>query len=125
MILTAYESIEKAIVDRLRADGHVVDYIMEIARGAKDQSVLDHSVSMNSVLSTSDKDFGELVSRLAKLHTGIALVRLEGFTLARKIDEVSNAFREHGHELPGNFAVLTPDSIRVRPGSLDQRQQGN
>ena len=39
-------------------------------------------------LITKDKDFGELVFRLNKVHSGVVLLRLEGFTTQKRADMV-------------------------------------
>jgi predicted nuclease of predicted toxin-antitoxin system len=64
-----------------------------------------------------DKDFGELVSRLGKITTGVLLVRLHEFTSAERAEAVSAAVRAHVDELGGAFSVLSPTKLRIRPGS--------
>lgn len=114
MNLTADESVEKAIVDRLRADGHTVTYIGESSPSISDQSLLDIANNLNTALITSDKDFGELVYRMGRLHSGILLIRLEGLDLLAKAEEVSTSVRNHSNELPNAFAVLSPGMVRIR-----------
>ncbi len=63
MIFVADESVDKPIVDRLRADGHEVHFIGESDPGLSDESVLSFSNFKKAVLITADKDFGELVFR--------------------------------------------------------------
>lgn len=66
------------------------------------------------MLLTADKDFGELVYRLGRIHTGIVLSRLGGLSMEQKVKIVSNAFRKHAAEFEGAFSVITPGSIRIR-----------
>jgi len=79
-----------------------------------DEVVLMESRISASVLITADKDFGELVFRLRQASTGVMLVRLWGLSPAMKAGVVSEAIRQHGQELDGAFAVLSPGSIRIR-----------
>jgi predicted nuclease of predicted toxin-antitoxin system len=110
----ADEGIDRQIVERLRQDGHEVAYVAEMSPGIMDDVVLRQSRNSASVLITSDKDFGELVFRQRQASTGVLLVRLAGLGAAQKASMVSSAILEHGHELPGAFAVLSPGNIRIR-----------
>ncbi len=114
MNLLADESIESAIVAKLRLDGHSVIYISELSPSITDDQVLEEANKNNAILITSDKDFGDLVFRQRKVHAGVVLIRLDGCNLAAKAQEVSEAVRNHASELPGAFAVLTPGQMRIR-----------
>jgi hypothetical protein len=41
-------------------------------------------------------------------------VRVIGVDNATKADIVATAFRDHGHQFPGAFSVISPGSLRVR-----------
>jgi predicted nuclease of predicted toxin-antitoxin system len=110
----ADESIDRQIVERLRQDGHAVGYIAEMEPGISDDRVLDLANQEADVLLTADKDFGELVFRQRRVTSGIFLVRLAGLSPARKSGVVATAINQHGRELSGAFAVLTPGSFRIR-----------
>ncbi len=58
MNIVADENVDKEIVDRLRADGHDVFYIIEQNPGIDDEIVLNRSRRTDAVLLTADKDFG-------------------------------------------------------------------
>jgi predicted nuclease of predicted toxin-antitoxin system len=112
--LLADESVDRQIVDRLRQDGHAVRYIAEMEPGVPDDVVLDLAYEESDLLLTADKDFGELVYRQGRLSCGILLVRLAGLSPSGKAHVVASAVHEHGQELLGAFAVLTPRSFRIR-----------
>lgn len=116
MNFLADESVDRAIVERLRQDGHTVEYVAELSPGISDDEMLGRSSAATAVLLTSDKDFGELVFRLGRAHTGVMLLRLAGEPTAERVEIVSGVVRDHGAELPGAFAVVTKDAIRIRPG---------
>jgi predicted nuclease of predicted toxin-antitoxin system len=54
--IVADESVDRQIVDRLRADGHDVLAIAELDPGITDDAVLLKSRESNAVLVTADKD---------------------------------------------------------------------
>jgi predicted nuclease of predicted toxin-antitoxin system len=82
--------------------------------GVVDEVVLMESRVSASVLITADKDFGELVFRRRQASTGVLLVRLWGLGPDTKAATVSRTIQEHGQELSGAFAVLSPGNIRIR-----------
>jgi len=84
MTFVADESIDRQIVERLRADGHVVRYVAEAAPGMPDDLVLDLANRESAPLLTADKDFGELVYRQGRLTSGVVLIRLAGLSAVRK-----------------------------------------
>jgi predicted nuclease of predicted toxin-antitoxin system len=73
--VVADESVDKQIVDRLRSHGYDVRFVAELDPGIDD---VQQSRELNAVLLTADKDFGELVFRQRRLHSGVVLIRLAG-----------------------------------------------
>jgi predicted nuclease of predicted toxin-antitoxin system len=65
-------------------------------------------------LLTADKDFGELVFRQGRLHSGIVLIRLAGLRPEAKAELVATAFEQHANELEQGFAVLSRRVLRMR-----------
>jgi predicted nuclease of predicted toxin-antitoxin system len=108
------ESVDAPVAERLRQDGHDLICIWELEPGLSDNDVLGRAEEDEAVLVTADKDFGELVFRMGRLHTGVILIRLAGLSLDRKCDVVSEAIINHGDEIPGSFTVITPALIRIR-----------
>jgi predicted nuclease of predicted toxin-antitoxin system len=114
MNLVADENVDRGIVERLRRDGHAVDWIAELSPSASDEEVLRRAAVSGAVLVTEDKDFGELVYRRGLSHSGVLLMRLEGLDNTTKAEVVSRAVRDNASDLTGAFAVVSPDSVRLR-----------
>ncbi len=96
MKLLADEGVDKPIVDLLRNSGFDVHYILETHRGAEDEQVLWIANQEERILVSLDKDFGELVYRLQKVHLGIILIRLGTTPASQKAELVNAALMEHG-----------------------------
>jgi predicted nuclease of predicted toxin-antitoxin system len=70
MNLVADEGVDRQIVDRLRELGHKVFYAAESATSASDDALLERANQDDALLVTADKDFGELVFRMRRIHAG-------------------------------------------------------
>ena len=117
MNLLADEGIDRPIVDRLRQDGHEVVSIAELSTSVSDEEVLRQANDRGALRVTADKDFGELVFRLGRLHAGVVLIRLAGLPASLKADIAAEALRDHASELLGAFSVIAPGFVRIRPVS--------
>ncbi len=122
MILLADESVDRPIVERLRHDGHDTVYVAELSPSITDDDVLREANSRNALLLTEDKDFGELVYRLGRVHAGVVLIRLAGLPLLSKAETVAKVLQEHAAELPGAFTVISPRAVRIRKPTDSQGQ---
>jgi predicted nuclease of predicted toxin-antitoxin system len=114
MNLLADESVDRAIVERLRQEGHATAYVAELSPSISDDAVLQQANNSGAVLLTADKDFGELVFRQGRVHAGVILLRLAGMQLAAKADLVAQVLRDYAAELPGAFSVVSPTTLRIR-----------
>lgn len=114
MNFLADESVDFPIIEKLRADGHLVLAVAEMSPSISDEEVLDIANAQVMLLVTGDKDFGELVFRLKRVTLGVVLIRLLGLSAATKAMIVSNAIREHGNEMEGSFTVIEPGNVRLR-----------
>lgn len=114
MKFVADENVDKQIVDRLRASGHEVLFVVELNPGVDDRAVLQQSLVAGAILLTADKDFGELVFRQRLIHAGVLLIRLAGLTPDEKAILVHAAIERHGEGLSSGFAVLSERSFRLR-----------
>jgi predicted nuclease of predicted toxin-antitoxin system len=108
------EGVDRPIVNGLRGAGHEVSYVAEMSPGISDDEVLATAAEQQAVVVTIDKDFGELVYRQGRTHDGVLLIRLHGLGASDKARIVVAAVAEHGKELPGAFAVIDRNRIRVR-----------
>jgi predicted nuclease of predicted toxin-antitoxin system len=115
MNFVADESVDQAIVQRLRHEGHQVWYVAEMEPGVSDDTVLNLANREAALLLTADKDFGEMVFRQRRFSGGIVLTRLAGLSAERKQDVVALTVRQHASELPHSFTVITPGLCRLRP----------
>lgn len=75
MNFVADESCAWPVIRALREAGHDVVAIAEVAKGAKDEQVLERALNEKRVLITEDRDFGELVYARAQSSAGVILVR--------------------------------------------------
>jgi predicted nuclease of predicted toxin-antitoxin system len=80
----ADESVDRQIVERLRAEGHSVPSVAEMEPGISDEVVLSHANRESVILLTADKDFGEMVYRLHRVALGVVLIRLVGLSPPKK-----------------------------------------
>ena len=95
MRLLADESVDRAIIVRLRRDGHEVASVAEESPGLGDEEVLSLAYGQGLVLISADKDFGELVHRRRRPHAGVVLLRFSGLTEDEKCGLVSSVISEH------------------------------
>jgi len=114
MKFLADENVDSPIVERLRKDGHIILYVIEMEPGISDDEVIQRANQERAVLFTADKDFGELVFRQGRIIYGVVLIRLAGISPQHKADVVAIAVQEHADELTQNFTVITHGTVRVR-----------
>lgn len=115
MNFVADEGVDRQIVERLRQVGHDVLSIAELAPGTSDDEILDRANAQQALLVTADKDFGELVFRLRRIHAGVVLLRLAGLAPETKAGLVVAHVQAHAAALVGAFSVISPGMVRIRP----------
>lgn len=114
MDLVADENVPRAVIDRLRADGHRIVAISEIDAGIPDTSVLAASNARAYVLITHDRDFGELAVGQGLPITGVVLLETERLSLKGQVERVSACLADAGAVWSGHFSVIEPARIRQR-----------
>ncbi len=114
MRIVADEGIERPLVLRLRASGHDVIHIAEIARGSTDLEILELANREEALLITYDKDFGDLVFYQHYHTNGVILVRLpETLSSLEKADIVIDVISERQNELFHAFSVIAVNKRRT------------
>lgn len=116
MHVHADEGVDRSVVLALRESGFVVSYAAEDQGGAADDELLERAARDGAIFLTADTDFGELVWRQRRLHSGVVLMRLSGLSGVAKARIVKDFFLGHLADLRGGFAVLSPGMIRIRSG---------
>ena len=97
-MIVADENIAPVIVGRLREEGYDVLSIRETRPSITDVEVLEVARQHEAVVSTDDKDFGELVVRDSLAHCGVLLLRLAGIPVQKRADMVLSLLQELGDE---------------------------
>lgn len=103
----------RAVIERLRADGH--DLVTVVERGADpgDAAILALAMSESRVVITIDTDFGALVFRDGAPRVGV--LRLRPAPAAALAGRVAALIAAHGDELEaGAFVTDDGDGVRVR-----------
>lgn len=113
MRLLADESCDFAVVRALRAAGHDVLAVAEVALGASDDAVIELAREKKRVLLTEDKDFGQLVFAAAKSASGVILIRFPATARSDLPTMVLDLVNSEQDRLFGSFAVLQPARIRI------------
>jgi predicted nuclease of predicted toxin-antitoxin system len=114
MKFLADEGVDKPIVDQLRNSGFDVHYVLETHQGCDDENVLLLANDEDRILLTQDKDFGELVYRMKRVHQGIILIRLGTTPAPEKAHLVNYVLQEYGEKLHNAFTVIQANAVRIR-----------
>lgn len=124
MKIVADEGIEGPIILRLRAVGHHVIHIAEIAPGSTDSEILEFANREEALLITYDKDFGDLVFYLHYQTHGVILMRLPNdLTSLEKADIVVDVISDKQEQLFHSFTVIALNkkrTIRILPKSYPE-----
>lgn len=113
MRFLADESCDFAAVKALRAAGHNVVAVAEIARGAEDSAVVELARSEGRILLTEDKDFGQLVFAAAHRTAGVILLRWPVTSRSALGSALVELVATQGDALRGSFAVVEPGRVRI------------
>ena len=101
-----------AVANWLREQGHEVFSIYDSARGLNDDSLIRKAFSVNWIIVTNDKDFGEKIFRENHPHHGVVLLRLEDERAKMKLIVLEQLLSNHVERLPDQFVVVTENNIR-------------
>jgi hypothetical protein len=109
----ADESCDFAVVRALRANGHDVLSVAEVASGSSDDVVIELAVREARVLLTEDKDFGQLVFAHGHPSAGVLLMRFPSRHRAALPQTVVDVVARQGGSLARCFAVVQPGRVRL------------
>ncbi len=108
------ECVDAGLVSRLRATGHDVVYMAEIAPAASDAEVLTRAQIEGRVLLTEDKDFGDLVFRRHQSMPGVVLLRIDPAMHELKSARLDAAISRFGEKLLGRYTTVEAARFRAR-----------
>lgn len=112
-------NIERAVIVRLRADGHAVHWLAESAldRELEDPLVLALAYRESSLFLTSDREFVGYVFRDQLPAHGVVLVRvaLDRAPYQVRTQRVVDALGAYQDQLPGTFTTVYPDHVEQTP----------
>lgn len=115
MRFLADENVARPIVEGLRSAGLDVESIVETRAGASDSQVVEVARQEGRVLVTEDRDFGEMIVRQKLDLPGVILMELARLSNAAAAARVREIVEAHIDKLEGNFVVVEPARIRLRP----------
>lgn len=113
MRFLADESCDFSVVRALRARGHDVLVVAELASGSDDTMVMDMACRENRILLTEDKDFGQLVYAHSQQSSGVILTRYPAGARKALPNAVVALVSELGNDLIGSFVVMSPGRVRI------------
>ena len=113
MRFLADESCDFSVVRTLRAAGHNVVAVAEVALSADDSAVIDLAVRQRRILLTEDKDFGQLVFAHAQTSGGVMFIRYPAAARRMLPKVILDLVAEVGSDLNGCFVVVQPGRIRM------------
>jgi predicted nuclease of predicted toxin-antitoxin system len=108
------ECLSAALVRSLRARGHDVLYVAEMAAGLSDAEVIALASHDGRLLLTEDKDFGELVVRFGYPVPGLVLIRIDPAKPALRATRLATAIAQFGERLFGRYLVIEEGRLRAR-----------
>jgi predicted nuclease of predicted toxin-antitoxin system len=112
--LLADECCPKAIVERLRADGHDVLYAAETLHRSADAELLTLASAEGRIVITEDFDFGDLIVRDGLPAVGAIVMYLPKPTTAERAHRVAEALKAPGFDPSGALVVLEAGRLRIR-----------
>lgn len=97
----------------LKQEGYNVVAVCDVMPGATDDAVLAYAYSLDCVLITSDKDFGDMIFKTASNHVGVILLRLVDQRPDQQIKTLKRLLVHHKRDLKNNFVVASELMLRI------------
>lgn len=113
MRFLADESCDFAIVRALRAAGHEVLAVAELAPSAGDPDILRLALTEQRILLAEDKDFGQFVFAHRQRAHGVLFLRYPRSVRGTIANDVVRLVAEQGDRLRGCFVVIRPGRVRI------------
>jgi hypothetical protein len=113
MRFLADESCDFRVVRALRAAGHDVTAVIELAPGAEDEVVIELALRERRIFLTEDADFGQLVYATGRPTAGVNFLRFPADARAHLPEFVVNIIAEFGSKIGERFVVLQPGRLRL------------
>ena len=116
MRILADEDVSRSVVEALRANGHDVAWVRDVARGSDDFAVLRLANSLRRVLLTQDKGFSDLIFRdRIPAGPGVILVRWPNRAANAGIAAATVAALRKADVKEGLFSlvVIAPERLRI------------
>jgi predicted nuclease of predicted toxin-antitoxin system len=113
MRFLADESCDFAAVRALRAAGHDVLAVAELAPRAPDTEVIRLAVREQRILLTEDKDFGQLVFAQGAHTRGVLYLRFPASARSQIPEVVVRLVEQQRERLHQAFVVVQPGRIRI------------
>lgn len=107
------ECVGTTMVQWLKSQNHTAFSVFDDWRGATDDDILKKCFQEKYILITSDKDFGEMVFRNQKVHSGIILIRCQPNNFKKRIEVLEKSLQNHQDKLANNFVVVTNNNVRI------------
>src|SRR5207249_373645 len=108
MLFLADESCDFGVVRALRAAGHDVLAVADVAQRADDSDVIQLALKEGRILLTEDKDFGQLVYASGTPMAGVILIRCPASARASVTQAVVDLVRDKGEQIINCFVVVQP-----------------
>ena len=109
----ADENVSRHTVETLRAAGHNVAWVIDVARSTDDESILESAQTADRIVLTFDKDFGDLTFRDRKeSFAGVILLRMCNQQPEYVTRLVMQAIASQV-DWAGHFAVIDDSSVRL------------
>lgn len=113
MRFLADESCDFRVVRALRAAGHDVQAIAEVAPGSNDDVIVGMAIQDDRILLTEDRDLGQLVYASGHSTCNVVLLRYPS-RMRRELPGVVVDFAAaYGPQLAGRFIIIEPGRVRI------------
>jgi predicted nuclease of predicted toxin-antitoxin system len=92
----------------LRAAGHDVTAVIDVAPGEEDAAIIEMAVREQRIFVTEDRDFGQLVYAFAKPATGVLLLRFPSMARTDLPAAVLRVVADHGEGSMNGSSCSSP-----------------